>query len=244
MQGVPFASASARQARIQADLMAAHARHCFDRIRTRRVANGQDDDSGKAGYGHGAPQFSGETAGEVAGEVRGYLKAMTSLLSPEPPPIPAHQEAAFEGMRGLVGIARELAKGPAGNPVIVDNAERLKDIYVEKLSGGSAAEAAPPPASHAAAAMTPAIVSQSATTGPQSAVVVGMPSPAPARTTPKAASAVPAFQLDRRTVERPPRPSRCSARFRTNIWRAGKPGLARTTPTSRRPASGATCSSN
>jgi hypothetical protein len=58
-------SLGALTARVKADLMAAHARHCFDRIRARRLANGQDEDAGTAGYGQGAPQFSGETAGEV-----------------------------------------------------------------------------------------------------------------------------------------------------------------------------------
>ena len=138
----------------------------------------------------------------MAGEVRGYLKTITSLLSPEPPATPPHQEAAFEGMRGLVGIARELAKGSAGNPVIVDNAEGLKGIYVEKFSGGSAAETVSTPSSHAAVA--PSIVSPSAAPRPENPLTPRQSFVASARSAPKAQSAVPAFQLDRRTVERPP----------------------------------------
>ncbi|GAA4122661.1 hypothetical protein ACFFTN_22690 [Aminobacter aganoensis] len=209
---VSLGALTARQARVQADLMAAHARFCFDRIRTRRLASGQDNDGGKGRYGHGTPQFSGETAGEVASEVRGYLKAMTSLLSQEPPPSPPHQEAAFEGVRGLVGIARELAMGPAGNPVVVDNVELLKTRYVDKIARTSAIGAEPLATNREGATIAPPVLTQPATSGSElGPAAAGQPRPA-ARTMSKATSSVPAFELDRRTVER--RPS-CKPLFST-----------------------------
>ena len=188
---VSLGALTARQARIRADLMAAHARHCFDRMRARRLADNRDRNEDD---GSGSPQFSGETQGEALAEVRGYLRAVASFVSPEPPPTPPHQETAFEGMRGLVGIARELAKGSAGNPVIVENAELLKARYVEKFSSGGTSEAATiPPASQA---MAPAAGGVSAAPVLPGAVVTNKPGPA-------AAPKIPAFQLDRRFVERP-----------------------------------------
>jgi len=191
---VSLGALTARQARIRADLMAAHARYCFDRMRARRLADERNRDEEDGG---GSPRFSGETQEETLAEVRGYLKAVASFVSPEPPPTPPHQEAAFEGMRGLVGIARELAKGPDGNPVIVENADLLKARYVEKFSSGSTVEASAIPPAPQPTAVAPAATGVSAATMPPSAVVTSKPRPA-------AVSKVPAFQLDRRFVERPP----------------------------------------
>ena len=67
---VSLGALTAREARIQADLMAAHARHCFEKIRTRTLASGRNENpsgGANASYGQGAPQFTGETAGEVTG---------------------------------------------------------------------------------------------------------------------------------------------------------------------------------
>lgn len=235
---VSLGALTARQARVQADAMAAHARHCFDKIRTRRLANGRDKGDSSASYGHGTPQFSGEAVGEAAAEVRGYLKAMSSLLKQEPPPSPPHQEAAFEGVRGLVGIARELTLGPSGNPVVVDNAELLKARYVDKIAGASAGGAAPLAANHEGAAIAPTTVTQPATVASEldcSAAAAEQPRAA-ATAMPKAASSVPAFERDRRTVERRPSCKPLFSAISDEYLAARK--------TWKRPASGATCSSS
>jgi integrase len=162
----------------------------------RRLAKEQDDGTRSVVATQGAPQFSGETTGEVVSEVRGYLKAMTSIVSREPPPTPPHLEPALEGMRGLVGIARELAKGPSANRVVVDNAELLKTRYVELLSGAITSPA-PPSASQEA---SPLAGSREASMAERR---LADPIVQDSRPTAKPATTVPAFELDRRYVERP-----------------------------------------
>lgn len=232
---VSLGALTARQARIRADLMAAHARHCFEKMRARRLADERNRDEGD---GQGSPQFSGETQEEALAEVRGYLKAVASFVAPEPPPTPPHQEAAFEGIRGLVGIARKLAKGPDGNPVVVENAELLRARYVEKFSSGSAAGATAIPPMPQPTTMAAAPIGVSAAVAHTSISAAAKPGAAPA------ASKVPAFQLDRRFVERTPSSKRCSVRSPTNTWPPGGPSRATTTRTSKPPALDATSSSN
>lgn len=117
-------------------------------------------------------------------------------MSPEPPLTPPHQEAAFEGMHGLVGIARELEKGPGGNTVVVENAELLKARYVEKFSSQITSAAAVTSSGSQLTGMAQAAVGMSAAAAHASVIVTSKPGPA-------TAAKVPAFQLDRRYVERP-----------------------------------------
>lgn len=79
--------------------------------------------------------FSGEDALEAMAEVRGYLKAVKQIADREVSEPGVEQEAALVGLRGLVGIAREVAKGPDGNPVVVDNVDLLKAKYVDMFAG-------------------------------------------------------------------------------------------------------------
>lgn len=203
---VSLGALTARQARIRADIMAAHARLFFEGVRTRKLANGQDEDGASSrseAYGPGAPQFTGETPLEVLAEARGYLKAMASVISGEAPPSPPHQEAALEGLRGLVGIAREVAKGSAGNPLIIENADLLKARYVAKVQGADRAMATATTTTVGTSGEAP----KAAPPAPESRIDALGPAaqpPAPSHS-PKAAprQPVPAFELDRRTVARP-----------------------------------------
>ena len=120
----------ASDARRVADLLAAAARSEFARIGTRRMKG--DEESGTPPEVQ--PMFSGEDAKEVVTEMRGYLKAMRSLIDQAAPEPSADQVAAFAGLRGLVGIAREIEKGPEGNPLVVDNADLLKGKYVDQFA--------------------------------------------------------------------------------------------------------------
>ncbi len=223
---ISLGALTAREARVQAELMAAHARFAFAQLRQRRdmqEPDGRDDEhetgEGKDGAPTG-PEFDGETPGEAIAEVRGYLKAMKIIVSSEPPPTPPHQESGFEAMRGLVGIAREIDKGAAGNPVIVDNADMLKAQYVAKLApdqdSGSAgvrqslkrenAEAAEPTAPESA----PDSSDPGAVTTPPPKTEPARREPAEARRKPSdnantgSDKFVPAYKLDRRKVERKP----------------------------------------
>jgi hypothetical protein len=64
--------------------------------------------------------FGGETPQLTAAEVKGYLKAMQAIISKPAPPTPPHQMPAFRGLRDLVMLNRELAKGDAASPLITD----------------------------------------------------------------------------------------------------------------------------
>jgi hypothetical protein len=111
---------TARQARVEAELLAAHARIRFEQIRTARM---QDDQS---------EGDDGDLIMAIA-EVKGYLMAVRDQMERPRPPTPPHQEPAFAGIRGLVSLNRELAKGAEGNSLIVDNAELLKAQSIARI---------------------------------------------------------------------------------------------------------------
>ncbi|ORE88165.1 integrase family protein [Aurantimonas sp. 22II-16-19i] len=137
---ISLGACPAREARRMADLLAAESRRRFDEMRNRRLAEEDDrpeDEAFEPEY-----MFSGSTPGEVWAEMRGWMKAHTSIIRRDPPPPTQAEERRFEGWRGLVGIAREVAKGADGNPLIVDNVEVLKSTYVKKLSGAAIPAAA------------------------------------------------------------------------------------------------------
>jgi len=113
---------TARQARVEAELLAALARTRFEQIRTARM----QDDHPESDEGDIAPAIA-------AAEVKGYLMAMRSLLDGSPPPTPPHQEPGFAGIRGLVSLNRELAKGAEGNPLVIDNADMLKAQSIARI---------------------------------------------------------------------------------------------------------------
>ena len=118
---------TASQARTRAELLAAFARECFEQVRARRM----DQTDGEAN--EGAPVFGGETPEITAAEVKGYLKGFHAIISQPAPPTPPHQLPAFAGIRELVLLNRELAKGENANPLIADNAEALKQKAIARI---------------------------------------------------------------------------------------------------------------
>ncbi len=74
----------------------------------------------------GAKIFGGDTPEITAAEVKGFLKAINMIISQPPPPTPLHQRPAFTGIRDLVMLNRELAKGSEANPLVANNSELLK----------------------------------------------------------------------------------------------------------------------
>lgn len=197
---------SARQARARADLLAALARNRFDEIRISRLA--RQDEAGEASE-DGAPLFDGGSPEITAAEVKGYLKAMLSILTQPAPPTPPHQEAAFAGLRGLVSLNRELARGADANPLIADNADLLRQQSIGRIArahdAAPAANAKQPPslASDAGTGNVPSEL----TAAPPAAEASALPRPvSPARTVEIHRDAdgklIPAFKLDRRSVQR------------------------------------------
>lgn len=118
---------TARQARLQAEMLAALARNRFEQIRMARMHNSNDVLAEETAFGGDSPEVT-------AAEVKGYLKAMQFILSQPAPPTPPHQEPAFEGFRGLVLLNRELAKGGGANPLIARNAEVLKGESIARIN--------------------------------------------------------------------------------------------------------------
>lgn len=126
---VGLGALTARQARAQAELLAALARNRFEQARIERL----NDETSSLANEDGL-MFGGETPQLTAAEVKGYLKAMHAIISRPPPPTPPHQVPAFKGLRDLVMLNRELAKGDAGSPLITDNAELLKAKAFERIN--------------------------------------------------------------------------------------------------------------
>ena len=105
----------------------------------------------------------------------------------------------------MVGISREISKGPAGNPVVVDNAELLKSRYIEKFSepnvvrtssATTPAKKQDDPAAVPARSLAPTNVLAENPTSLQAPA-----SPSPSKASPQ--RSVPGFMMDRRYVERP-----------------------------------------
>lgn len=204
---------TARQARVEAELLASLARARFEHMRTARMQGDQPDGD------------EGDVFPEIAAaEVKGYLMAMRDLIASPAPPTPPHQEPAFEGMRGLVLLNRELAKGAAGNPLIIGNAEMLKAQSIARIGetidivNGTrkmrpASPQDQPPAPAADMTGQEAIVPKP--TAPTSLAASSALAPAVAVVRSDQASSgrihrdengkiIPGFRLDRRTVARKP----------------------------------------
>lgn len=173
------------------------------------MAEGKDEDG--AQVEDRTPTISGETPEEALVEMRGWLKAHHSFIAGELPRPSPEQEASFEGMRGLVVIARELAKGSEGNPVIVDTADALTEKYVDKFMRTATSTAAIKSANGTPASQTPSQSSVAATEIPAAAAPQTMPDSRQNLSTPlqmqdlldEHGQKIPAFKLDRRFVPRP-----------------------------------------
>ena len=113
---------TARQARVEAELLAALARTRFEQIRALRM----QDNHPESDEQDIAPEIA-------AAEVKGYLMAMRSLLEGSPPTTPPHQEPGFAGIRGRVSLNRERAKDAEANPLIIDNAEMLEAQSIARI---------------------------------------------------------------------------------------------------------------
>lgn len=192
----------ASDARRLADILAAAARTEFSRIKARRMSG--EDKSGDET--HVEPLFSGEDAREVAIEMRGYLKAMHRIIEKDAPVPSPDQAAAFTGLRGLVGIAREIEKGPEGNPVVVENVDLLKGKYVDQFAGTAltAVENASPTVAAPTAGPVPSIPpthvpAVDPVQPPRTTVSVRHTEP---RQVGLDGKTIPAFMLDRRVVPR------------------------------------------
>lgn len=193
---------TAREARRQADLLGALARNRFDQIRAGRMDRELVGENGEQADG---VIFDSGTPEMTAAEIKGYLKAMRQVIAQPAPPTPPHQVPAFAGLKGLVEINRELAKGASGNPLIVDNAEMLKAQSIERITGAASAtqEAAPAqdrPAASLVPEASPAAVPSPEAYDTEARIDATRPS-AGANAAPGAAR-VPAFKLDRRHVPR------------------------------------------
>lgn len=124
---ISLGAMTARDARVRAELLAALARARFAEIRSKRMKQASDESGHVAWTG-----FDGETPEITAAEIKAYLKAMQAVLS-QPAEVPPHQMPAFAGLRDLVLLNREMEKGADANPLIVENAERLKQQAVSRI---------------------------------------------------------------------------------------------------------------
>jgi hypothetical protein len=108
---------SRREARRLADELVVIARRQFEQAR--RTMETEEESN------IGSPEW-------IAGLKTYLLVALSLVQNPPPPPTPL-QAAVFDAMGSLVEINRELGKGDAANPVLVANAERLRNVYYDRL---------------------------------------------------------------------------------------------------------------
>jgi hypothetical protein len=108
---------SRREARRLADELVVIARRQFEQAR--RTMETEEESN------IGSPE-------RIAGLKTYLLVALSLVQNPPPPPTPL-QAAVFDAMGSLVEINRELGKGDAANPVLVANAERLRNVYYDRL---------------------------------------------------------------------------------------------------------------
>ena len=210
---ISLGACPAREARRVADLLAAESRRRFDQMRNRRLA--EEDDRHEDGPSDADQMFSGATPEEAAAEMRGWLKAYRTFITKDPPAPSRDDEQRFEGWRGLVGIAREVARGVDGNPLVVENVNILKQKYVEKLSGAalpSAASAQPDrearqfPTAEAPSATSALPAGGGPAVSPEPPVAAepeSRPGLGGDQEADEHGRSIPAFKLDRRFVTRP-----------------------------------------
>ncbi|MCG6114079.1 MAG: hypothetical protein MEQ84_02675 [Mesorhizobium sp.] len=199
---ISLGALTAREARRQADLLGALARNRFEQLRAQRMERQPGE-----GETEEHPQFDGGTPEMTAAEIKGYLKAMRQVIGQPAPPTPPHQVPVFAGLKGLVEINRELAKGAAGNPLIVDNAEMLNAQSIARIMGkASGTPRAPSPQDRPAEAIPPETTPASAASPlPKEAdsdASIDAPSPTTEAGATTGVARVPAFKLDRRYVPR------------------------------------------
>ncbi|BBE73288.1 hypothetical protein OHA_1_02897 [Pleomorphomonas sp. SM30] len=118
---------TARDARLRAETLAALARERIRQIRVGRMTTSGDGEEAMP------LPVDDEAAALAAAELKGFLKAHHGLLSNPAEPPPA-QVSALAGLRQHVLLGRELAKGEAGNPLIVENAALLRDQANARLA--------------------------------------------------------------------------------------------------------------
>ncbi|MFN4273944.1 MAG: hypothetical protein ACK4F5_14135 [Aliihoeflea sp.] len=193
---------TAREARRQADLLGALARNRFEQLRVQRMERqpGENDCDDHLLFDGGTPEMT-------AAEIKGYLKAMQQVIAQPAPPTPPHQVPVFAGLKGLVEINRELAKGSAGNPLIVDNAEMLKAQSIARITGEATSTPGEAPGQKRPAAPMRPDPSPAAVPSPEEKAhdaEGGTDAPRPSAGTDVSSGGVrvPAFKLDRRHVPR------------------------------------------
>lgn len=155
MLRVSLGPMSAWEARRKAELLVVKARGAFEAIERKRASMSEGEDEKLTVMVDPNTELSGHSPDELMTELRGYLKGVTRFASQPAPATPPHQVAALDGLKGLVNLAREIEKGDAGNPLIVENAEILKARYLAKLSEGTALATAPADSDRPSAARLP-----------------------------------------------------------------------------------------
>ena len=111
----------------------------------------------------------------------------------------------FAGLKGLVEINGELAKGASGNPLIVDSAEMLKAQSIAKITGEASETPSATPAQHRPAAPMAADIRPAAVPSPEAhdaEARIDVPRPSTGSEAASGETRVPAFKLDRRHVPR------------------------------------------
>ena len=185
---------TAREARVQAESLAVLARGRFDLMRATKLQN----DDAQTG---GSPEFDPEFPLVAMGELKGYLQAMRSIIAQPASPTPPHQRHAFDGMRDLVMLNREIAKGAAGNALITENADILREKAIAKVQKTvDFADGAP--MTHAAPSDRGQQASGRANLGADNPLMTNTPNQAVTIHRDARGKIIPGFKLDRRSVSR------------------------------------------
>ncbi len=131
---------SQREARHLAVLLAAQARLRFERMLMdqdgkdglRKQHPGHDEPDGEHGHLHDDMRADLKAMLQLA-EMKGELKLAAQLVSQPVSPMTLEEQTRAQAWHGLVGIAREIAKGAEGNPLVKDNSALLSSQYADRL---------------------------------------------------------------------------------------------------------------
>jgi integrase len=120
--------------------MAAVSRIAFETLRIRRLSNEDDKQQPEI-----EPMFPGDDPALVLSEIKGYLKAHIPIINSDHIQPSPEQQKLMNALKGIVQVNREIDRGVDANPIIAENADLLRNRYIQILSAPAGTDPASSP---------------------------------------------------------------------------------------------------